>query len=357
MDVVVFSEMHRRSPRYALNFIVREASIIARLQRAIPSHAGRRDERAVPLGIGDDAAVVRASRALDWVVSTDAFVEGAHFLARLHPARSIGYKALARATSDLAAMGATPRWFLLTLSLPTRRAGNWLDEFARGMSGAAHRFGMRLIGGDVSRHTSIVAALTVIGEVRTGRAMRRSGARPGDAIYVTGRLGAAEAGLGLLRRGGPTAIKRHARSYSLQRHLYPEPRLAIGEWLAREKLASAAMDLSDGVSTDLARLCEASGAGALLRSDAIPCAPDARSESPTPWQRLLLRALHGGEDYELLFTVPPRRAKRIPQTFHGVPITRIGEITSQRGVRLLDRAGRLRLLSAGGWDHFSRTTR
>lgn len=334
-----------------------EANIIARLTREIPSRIGAREAADVPLGIGDDAAVVRARSGRDWVVSTDAFLEGRHFLGRLHPADAVGYKALARAVSDLAAMGATPRYFLLTLALPLRRAGNWLDEFARGMGGAARMFGMRLIGGDVSRDEHVAAAITVIGAAPRQPVLTRRGGRPGDGIYVTGRLGAAETGLEILRREGRRALR--SSSYSIQRHLHPVPRLAIGSWLAEKGIASAAMDLSDGLSTDLARLCAASRVGAVIHAAALPAGSGERPgirRSPPRRERdaELRRALDGGEDYELIFTVPPRKAPRVPIHFHGVPITRIGELTSRRAI-LLETNGRTRPLRARGWEHFARS--
>jgi len=335
-----------------------ETSIIARLSRRIPSRTGARPSGDVALGIGDDAAVISPRRGYEWALSTDAFVEGAHFRLRLHPADAIGYKALARAVSDLAAMGATPRFFLLTLALPAGKAGAWLDNFTGGMARAARRFGMRLIGGDVSRHARVVAGLTVFGEVWRGRALTRSGARPGDGLYVTGRLGAAQAGLEMLIGEGRRAVARDAGSYSMERHLYPEPRLAAGAWLAANKLASAAMDISDGLSTDLARLCAASGVGAVVRAAEVPVARDARPGArlgAAPGQRdaALRRALDCGEDYELLFTVPRQLAARIPERLRGVAITRIGEITARRVV-LLEENGRMRKLRPLGWDHFAR---
>jgi thiamine-monophosphate kinase len=338
--------------------MIDEASIINRLRRVIPSHAGpsharRRAALRIPIGIGDDAAVLAASRGCEWVVSTDSFIEGVHFLARLHSPDAAGYKALARATSDLAAMGATPRYFLLTLSLPAQRAGAWLDGFACGMARAARRFGMRLVGGDVSRHSSVAATLTVIGDVRRGAALTRSGARPGDALYVSGELGAAQAGLETLRREGARASARHAHSYSLARHLSPDPRLRLALWLARNRLASAAMDISDGLSTDLARLCEASGVGAAVRAASLPLVREpGRVATPRDAAAALERALDGGEDYELLFTVPHRLASRVPKRLGGVPITRIGEITLKRKLVLLNADGRVQPLRAHGWDHF-----
>lgn len=333
--------------------------MIARLSRVIPSSIGAHTAAAVSLGIGDDAAVVRATRGREWVVSTDAFVEGSHFLTRLHPPHAAGFKALARAASDLAAMGAAPRYFLLTLALPAGRAGNWLDGFARGMALAAARLGLRLIGGDVSRHERVAAAVTVIGTARRGRVLSRSGARPGDVIFVSGRLGAAQTGLEILLREGARALAGHPESYSLERHLYPEPRLGLGQWLVSHGLASAAMDISDGLSTDLARLCAASGVGAIVHASLLPVAsderPGSRRAATIPEKNAALRrALHGGDDYELLFTVPRRLASRIPGRFRGLPISRIGEVVSRRRGVLLELAdGRRQPLPPRGWEHFA----
>jgi len=334
-----------------------EADIIARLAREIPSRIGARHPADVPLGIGDDAAVVRTLPGRDWVVSTDAFIEGRHFLARIHPPYFVGFKALARAVSDLAAMGATPRYFLLTLALPARKAGAWLDHFIRGMGHGGRMFRMHLIGGDVSRDDHVVAAITVIGEAPRNGVLTRSGGRPGDALYVTGRLGAAQAGLETMLREGPRALTRLDDSNSLLRHFYPQPRLDIGRLLAGRRLASAAMDISDGLSTDLGRLCAASGAGAVIHSGALPIARDERPgtrrrDSRRERASELRRALHGGDDYELLFTVLRARVSRVPSEFRGVPITRIGELTAGRKI-LLETDGRTRALHPHGWDHFA----
>ena len=330
-----------------------EANIIARLVRIIPSATRNRGVAGVAVGIGDDAAVVRARRGRDWVVSTDAFIEGRHFLARLHPPYGVGYKALARAVSDLAAMGVTPRYFLLTLALPSGRAGRWLEDFAGGMADAARMFRMHLVGGDVSRYDHVVAGVTVIGEAPRNRILTRSGGRPGDAIYVTGRLGAAQCGLEILLRSGRRALRNY--SYPVHRHLNPIPRLLIGSWLAGQKLATAAMDISDGLSSDLARLCAASGVGAVVHAGALPIArderPGTRRKPAGEHGDELRRALHGGEDYELLFTVPRRLASRIPRAYGGVAITHIGELTARRTVRL-EEYGRTRPLRPGGWEHF-----
>lgn len=329
-----------------------EDHLIERIVRAIPSLSGA-GLGEVRLGIGDDAAVVRPRRGCDWVISTDWFLEGVHFLGARHSAHSVGYKALARATSDLAAMGAEPLYFFLTFTVPSARTGAWLDEFCRGMTQAARQFGMRLLGGDLSRQEIVAISLTVIGETRPDEAVTRGGARPGDWVYVSGSLGAAQLGLEVLLRGATRAPRARA---ALRAHLYPQPRLALGSWLARRRLATAMMDLSDGLSTDLLRLCRASKVGARIEENLLPFTPlPAGGSGGKP--AALKRALHGGDDYELLFTVPRRLAQRIPARFGGVKLTRIGEITVRRGVVLLDAAGSARPLHAGGWDPFAQRSR
>lgn len=321
-----------------------ERELIKRVSRNLPSQVGP----GLRVGMGDDAAVIRPRAGLEWVLTTDAFLENVHFSPRVHPPHAVGYKALARATSDLAAMGARPRYFLLSLALPPSCTGKWFDRFLRGMSRAARSFGLVLAGGDTTRNPQASINLTVIGEVVPGRAVLRSGARPGDVICASGTLGEAELGLRLLHQGLPMRRKWHGL---LQKHLYPEPRLALGEWLARTGRATAMIDTSDGLSTDLAHLCEASGVGAKVWAAKIP-----KVELPSDLQKLGLDPLHlaldGGEDYELLFTVPRRQARHLPGTVRGVPITIIGEVTRSKRILLMDEAGRTKTLRAHGWDPF-----
>ncbi len=319
-----------------------EKSLIARILRALPHrHAALR------LGASDDAAVIRG--AGQCVVSCDSFLEGIHFLRGARPADSIGYKSLARATSDLAAMGVplnAPRFFLLTLALPREKCGRWLDEFLRGMRRSVRELGMTLAGGDISIHTEVLISITVIAIARRGALVTRSGARPGDLLYVSGRLGAAQAGLELLLRArGP---RGPGSRQMLERHLYPHIRMELGAWLAERRLTSAMIDTSDGFSTDLRNLCDASGVGARVLRDALPVV-----EAPHVEQRDALRlALDGGDDYELLFTVPARLAGKIPAKHRGVRITRIGQIVRGKKMELVDARGRATTLRARGWDPF-----
>jgi thiamine-monophosphate kinase len=335
-----------------------EDALISRIRRGIPSAAGG----ILRLGIGDDAAILRPRRGRDWVVTCDQFIEDVHFVKALHPPEVVGYKALARATSDLAAMGAIPRIFLLSLALPASCTGVWLTAMTHGMARAAREFGLTLAGGDTARsparNAAVTLNLTVLGEIEAGRGVRRNSALPGDVIFVTGVLGAAQLGLEIVIRGW-------AGSYRLllAPHFYPKPCLEVGRWLLRWRIASAMMDLSDGLSTDLARLCRASGVGARLYEASIPyvAVPAAlrkklqakgggRSRAKVFDERDL--ALHGGEDYGLLFTVHKRMALRVPAAFRGMRITRIGEIVSGGGVVLIGANGLGRPLTPGGWDHF-----
>jgi thiamine-monophosphate kinase len=327
-----------------------EDSLISRIAETIGSRAGAADE--LRLGIGDDGAVVRPARGKEWVLSCDLFLEGIHFRAETHRADSVGYKALARATSDLAAMGAAPRFFLLALALPKERTERWLDEFLGGIGRAAKQLGMQLAGGDTTRSDTVFVSITVLGEVEAGRGLTRSGAQPGDLIYVSGRLGGAKLGLDLVLSG---AGGRRSFSKIVQPHLYPRIRVPLGRWLSKTGVASAAIDISDGLSTDLTRLAEASKVGAVIQLARIPGAaiPEAarrqlKRQHLVPWEM----ALHGGEDYELLFTVPRAKEKLL----RGAPEFRqlrcIGEITRGRRVVLVDFYGKPNAMRAGGWDPF-----
>ncbi|HXX45919.1 MAG TPA: thiamine-phosphate kinase [Candidatus Acidoferrales bacterium] len=309
------------------------------------------------LGIGNDGAVLAPSGRTEWVLSCDAFLEGVHFLADRHPPDSAGYKSLARAASDLVAMGAAPRYFLLTLALPLRRTGAWLDAFLRGMAKASRELGMRLIGGDTKRHPTVAISITVLGEVPPGLAVTRAGARPGDIIYVSGTLGAAELGLRLIKGDRSLVAKtRSSESSSLLRaHLYPQIRVDLGSWLARHRVATAMMDISDGLSTDLGRLCAASRVGARIWAERVPCV---RLAAALPRKLRQARldplelALNGGEDYELLFTVSPRNEKRLRRAPGFENLTPIGRIERGRKILLVGGNGKPAPLASGGWDPF-----
>jgi thiamine-monophosphate kinase len=340
----------------------REGQLIKELALAVPSEIGSRPvgrsfRSGVRLGIGDDAAIVVPGRNTDLVVTCDAFLEGMHFLADRHSPDSVGYKSLARATSDVAAMGAKPRFFLLALALPQGRTGKWLSGFLQGMRRAARQLGVRLIGGDTTRFPSVSISITVFGEVTTGLAITRAGARPGDILYITGKLGRAKLGLELIRNCPLGKVKGLIRSQNrlLRQHLYPQIRVRLGEWLAKRRMASSMIDISDGLSTDVAHLCAASRVGARVWSERIPQVRIPAAQLGLA-RKLKLdpleMALHGGDDYELLFTVPRRLARRLRSALQFRDITAIGEIERGKQILLVDSDGRAQPLKPGGWDPF-----
>jgi thiamine-monophosphate kinase len=272
-------------------------------------------------GIGDDCAVVRPARNQDLVFTTDLTLEDRHFTLATHSAADIGHKALARSLSDLAAMGADPVFCLVSLALPPSLGRTWIKRFYRGLTALAREHRITLAGGDLASSDKIAIDVMCCGSVPQSTALLRSGAKPGDGIYVSGEL------------GGSALALEQKRGAGWKRHKRPEPRLALGR--AIRGLASAAMDLSDGLSLDLERLCRESHVGARLISD-IPRAKGASIE----------QALHGGEDYELLFTAGTR--KNIPARLAGVPIARIGETTNEAWT--ITYGGRI--LEPLGFDHF-----
>ena len=302
-------------------------------------------------GIGDDAALFASRTGYQTILTCDWFLEGVHFLLAKHPPDAVGWKCLARAVSDIAAMGGKPQGFLLSLAIPKKLTGQWLTRFLGGLRRAASEFSCPLAGGDTTRREEVLISITAIGEVHARQAVRRSGARPGDAIFVSGRLGEAELGLKLLlaAKGRP-----QRNDPALKKHLYPEPRIALGQWLASNRLASAMMDLSDGLSSDLPRLCSASKVGVRIEAARIP-AVRVPSESKLAALDPLRLALDGGDEYELLFTVSPRQVLRIPRVFNGIPLNRIGHITAGRKLTLVRPDGREEILVARGWDPFRPT--
>jgi thiamine-monophosphate kinase len=326
--------------------IKRETELIERIDKALGRRRNVSD--AVRLGMGDDAALFRPQTGHETILTCDWFLEGTHFLRDKHPPDSVGWKCLARALSDIAAMGGVPRCFLLSLAIPSSQTGHWLDEFLRGLRRASRKFQCALAGGDTTRRQEILINITVVGETPIGRAILRSGAHPGDVLCVSGRLGEAELGHQILRKSrGPA----NSMNPLTKKHLYPQPRLVLGQWLAKKRIASAMMDLSDGLSSDLPRLCAASGVGAKLESERIPQTRNAEVARKYGMDSFAL-ALHGGDDYELLFTVPPRKAKSLPTFFQSLSLTPIGKITKGSKLVVLEESGRERPLLSGGWDPF-----
>jgi len=321
-------------------------------------------------GIGDDAAVFKSTAGSNLVITTDLLIEDIDFRHDSTQPNLLGHKALAVSLSDIAAMGARPRWAMLSLGLQQGVwDSNFRDQFYEGLFQLADRYGVKLIGGDISRSPDkTVIDSIVIGECATGRALLRSGAQPGDAIFVTGFLGDAAAGLRLLERGArlpaPEPLTEnldatdepdrgpHPIDSLLLRQLKPEPRVGWGLLLGDKQLATSMIDLSDGLSSDLNHLCIESQVGALIDASRIPIDPFVRDVCGRRALDPLMLALHGGEDFELLFTVSPEKEAKLPKRVDGIAVTRIGKITEASSGVQISEGPRKWTLEPGGWEHF-----
>jgi thiamine-monophosphate kinase len=276
------------------------------------------------------------------LVTTDFTIENVHFRRDWHRPELVGRRCLTRGLSDIAAMGGKPLAAFLSLALASDVRQKWVNRFLKGLFDLAEEFKVPLAGGDTAQSAGgIQADIVVVGSVPKGKAVLRSGAKAGDQIYVTGELG-----------GSAAALARLAESKGLgsgyTRHFRPLARVAVGQWLRQRGVASAMIDLSDGLSTDLEHICEESHVGAEIEAEAIP-----RAQVGLGKKRVALElALHGGEDYELLFT----SAVAVPSVVEGVRVTRIGRTTQSAGMRLVGADGKVRPLEAGGWEHFKRNS-
>ncbi len=305
--------------------------------------SGRR--RGLVTGIGDDAAVIKSPSG-SLLLTTDLLVEDVHFIAPLHPLYYLGLKALNVNLSDIAAMGGRPRFALLSLALRPVAKPRDLERFLEGFKRAAEETGTALIGGDVSASAKMTVSVTVIGEAR--QPILRSGARPGDHIFVSGYLGDAAAGLRLLKKGYRLG-KSNRADVLLRAFLDPVPRIKLGLALSRLRAVTAMIDTSDGLSVDLLHLCQESGTGAVIYAEKLPLSPELRFFEKKP-EGL---ALHGGEDYQLLFTVRPDNLDAIAplQKRHDLHV--IGKMRRGQGISLIDGKGRRRALEPGGFEHLS----
>lgn len=327
-----------------------EDELLQKIERVMQWAVGGGKEQGLRLGIGDDAALWKPRAGFETVLTADWFLEGTHFLTKTHPPDSVGWKCLVRAVSDVAAMGGEPRCFLLSLALPESCTGKWMDEFLGGLRRASRKLGCPLAGGDTTRRKEILININVIGEVEERRALKRKGARAGDRIFVSGTLGEAELGLRLVRSGFKGVGRE---SELLRKHLYPEARVALGSWLGARRMSTAMIDLSDGLSTDLTRLCRASGIGARIYPTKLPLAPRIFSHKFDEAERIRA-ALNGGDEYELLFCVAQRDTPKIPKKIAGIELTEIGEITGGPEIRAVNSSGEEIPVRARGWDPFRR---
>ena len=355
---------------------------------------GRREVTApsfspVTMGIGDDCAILRPASGNEVLVTTDFTLETVHFRREWHSAESVGHRCLARGLSDIAAMGAKPMAAFLSLALPVELVRShvgrpsWRERFFDGFLSLADKYKVPLAGGDTAQSPLIPAAssrrnrqtprstatglalmdIVLVGTAPRGRSLRRSTAKVGDRIYVTGCLGGAAAELAQLpanprRYRNATTATAEPGTPNSHPHLFPEPRLAIGAWLLKNRRASSAIDISDGLSTDLDHVCEESRLAATIDASAIPIHPIARRASGSDVGKALQFALDGGEDYELLFTASPKM--HVPRRIAGVPITCIGEMRADKSrtprvqlVEVVDGREHTRPLPSGGWEYFT----
>jgi thiamine-monophosphate kinase len=316
-----------------------EDSLIAEIIRDFS-----RDNTGLEGGIGDDAAVIRLGRERK-LLTKDLLIEGVHFIRKLHPPELLGRKSLAVNISDIAAMGGRPEYVLLGLAIPSDLPAEWINGFFSGFRSCAKDCKISLIGGDITRSRDIVISVTVTGHAYD--AIRRSGASPGDWIYVSGTLGDASMGLQLLQSG--ESPDEHPRKLKLYRaFLDPKPRVELGIYLAQNHLASAMMDLSDGISKDLPRLCRMSKAGAEIWEEELPVSDALREHSSQP----IYHVLHGGEDYELIFTVPTEKMNAVSDIEDKFNLSRVGRITKLKDIILVKSDGGKTSLKPEGFVHF-----
>ena len=314
-----------------------EKALISRIRNQ--GRAGR----GVAVGMGDDCAVLRLPQGHEALVTTDFSLEGIHFRRDWHPAESAGHRCLTRGLSDIAAMGGEPLAAFLSLALPRSLSHDWVNGFIRGLLQLAGRLNVTLAGGDTAESPAgVLADIVVLGSAPKGQAVLRSGAKPGDHIFVSGELGGSAATVEQMRKHP----KRKLNPRHYPRHFFPEARLELGRILREKGLASAMIDTSDGLSTDLAHLCEESGVGAEISAESIPVAAIGKPAHAVE-ERF---AHHGGEDYELLFTVRP--GMRVPSHLAGIPLTQIGIVTRGRKIFLRNAKGVGYEFLPQGWEHF-----
>ena len=333
-----------------------EFGLIGRIQKLAP-----RKSSSTLIGIGDDAAVLKLSASSTLLATTDLLLEGVHFDLSYTDFFSLGWKAAAVNLSDIAAMGGIPRFCLTALGIPTGVSVEQITEFYRGFTALLKSYRTTLVGGDTcSSRGGLFVGVTALGEIEPKRIITRAGARPGDRIFVTGTLGDSAAGLELLRKAefgirNKKSASRNPKSEIqklIARHLRPVPRVEWGRKLSLSGCASAMIDLSDGLSSDLFHICEQSGVGAEISADRIPLSDALHKLTGKLAKPAVHYALSGGEDYELLFTVPPGKVKKLRSL--KLPLTEIGLITSGKTLSLVDNRGRKKPLLPTGYDHFSR---
>ncbi|MGH7768737.1 MAG: thiamine-phosphate kinase [Candidatus Binatia bacterium] len=320
-----------------------EFGLIEKIRKATPNGRG------VRAGIGDDAAWLDC-RGRTFLLTTDLLVEDVDFKLEWSTFYSLGYKTLAVNLSDIAAMGGSPAYLTLSLGIPSEFTTEYMDEFYRGVRFLARRSGVSLVGGDISAARRFFISASLIGRCPVAPVLR-SGAKPGDDLYVTGTLGDSALGLDLLKKK-QRRDRRGAAEYLIRRHQFPSARLKAGALLARRRLARAMIDVSDGLLQDLAHLCKASAVGAEIGENALPLSSAYKALAG---RKRAVLALAGGEDYELLFSARARDRGRLEkiQSRLGVPIARIGRcLPAGKGIRVIDGQGKPSFFPLKGYDHF-----
>ncbi|MHB8481917.1 MAG: thiamine-phosphate kinase [Nitrospiria bacterium] len=306
------------------------------------------------VGIGDDAAVVDPRKGWHLVYTTDTLVENIDFNLGDMTYEQIGEKALAANLSDIAAMGAHPKYYLLTLGIPAQTSVSEIMAIFKSLKKSGKKYHVNLIGGDLSEAPVLIIGLTLAGEIKPRCAVLRSGASPGDIVFVTGTLGDSRAGLDILKKKRFFSTISPETEFLVARHVSPRPRIREGQLLSGERLATAMMDISDGLSVDLLNLTEASHTGAVIRLQDLPLSPSYAAYTKRIKQNPFQWALSGGEDFELLFTVSPKKVSRLKSLIGGGKIraTQIGEMTSKKGIRYLDPSGKEIKIKVKGYEHF-----
>ncbi|MEW6721125.1 MAG: thiamine-phosphate kinase [Thermodesulfobacteriota bacterium] len=328
-----------------------EFNLIDRIRKILPVSRNRE----LRVDIGDDTAVVALDRRRALLLTCDIQVEGRHFLFDRTTPYRVGRKSMAVNLSDIASMGGKPTYALVSLGLPADLPVESFERLFEGMRDEMRAYGAYVIGGNLARtREELVVDVTLLGEAELSKVLTRDGARPGDRIFVTGTLGASAAGMEALRIYGKKVPGKYREL--ADRHVLPVPRVGMGQKIARSGVASAMIDLSDGVAGDLYHICERSGVGAEIREELLPLPERIAEIAEKSGRSVLDLALHNGEDYELLFTVPPgapeRKIRALPGNT-GIPVTEIGRIVDRReGYCRVDAAGRKTALKPSGWDHF-----
>ncbi len=335
-----------------------EFGLIDRIRRLLPPASE------ALLGIGDDCAALRLTTGRDLLLTSDLLVDQVDFTQETITPFCLGRKAMSVNLSDIAAMGGLPRAALITLALSLETEVEFVDELYRGLQEEGARYAVEILGGDLSASSTLMIGVTLAGEVEPGKAVTRSGAKPGERIWVTGALGASAAGLAALKAGFrlrdnqveapyevPDRLMEAIRE-AIERHWHPTPRVREGRALAEAGVASAMIDLSDGLASDVRHLCRESGVSATIRQDQIPVDPVASAIGQHLGKKPFAMAIEGGEDFELLFTSSARPADILAMFSGGIPVTEVGEVGEQGQGCLLERSGEAAVPLAGGYDHF-----